>query len=165
MYKSGEMVVYGSHGVCRVVGTEKQMVDRKRIEFLILEPTQLQESRFYIPTQNPAAMAKVKPVLLRHELAELLSSSVIRQNSWVQEENTRKQLYRDLISSSDRVEILKMVFSLYRFRDQQAAAGRKFHLCDENFLRDAERLLSSEIALVMGVSAEEARDYLRNKLQ
>ena len=29
MYQIGEFVIYGIHGVCRVMGTEKQLVNRK----------------------------------------------------------------------------------------------------------------------------------------
>lgn len=165
MYQSGEFVVYGVHGVCRVVGTEKQLVNRKRTEYLVLEPLAQNESRFYLPTQNPTAMGKLKAVLSRVELDALMNSGEIRQDSWIQEENLRKQHYRDLIGSGDRVALLRMVSSLYRYKDEQAAAGRKFHQCDDNFLRDAEKLLCSEISLVMELEPEQARDYLRKQLR
>lgn len=165
MYQSGAYVLYGIHGVCRVVGTEKQLINRKRTEFLVLEPLAQNESRFYLPTQNPTAMGKLKAVLSREEMLELLSSEQIREDCWIREENQRKQYYRDLISSGDRTALLQMVSSLYRYKDEQMAAGRKFHQCDDNFLRDAEKLLSSEISLVMDFSPEEARDYLRSQLR
>lgn len=164
MYQSGEWVVYGIHGVCRVVGTEKQLVNRKRTEYLVLEPASSGESRFYLPTGNPTAMAKLKPVLPKEEMAALLASDEIRQDCWIKEENLRKQHYRDLISTGDRVSVMQMVTSLYRYRAEQQAAGRKFHQCDDNFLRDAEKLLASEIALVMDMTPEQARDHLRAEL-
>lgn len=165
MYQSGEFVVYGVHGVCRVVGKEKQLVNRKRTEYLVLEPLAQNESRFYLPTQNPTAMGKLKAVLSRAELDALMNSGEIRQDCWIQEENLRKQHYRDLIGSGDRVALLRMVSALYRYKDEQAAAGRKFHQCDDNFLRDAEKLLCSEISLVMELEPDQARDYLRKQLR
>lgn len=165
MYQNGDWVMYGIHGVCRVAGTEKQLVDRKRTEYLVLEPLSQTESKFYLPTANPTAMAKIKAVLPAQELRDLLASEEIRENVWIQEENQRKQTYRDLISSGDRTALLKMVNTLYRYKAAQAAAGRKFHQCDDNFLRDAEKLLTSEIALVLEMSQEEARDYLRQQLK
>ena len=110
-------------------------------------------------------MAKLKAVLNAEELNALLSSQEIRCGEWIRDENARKQYYRDLISSGDRTALLKMVNSLYRYRKAQFAAGKKFHQCDENFLRDAERLLASEISLVLKKTQEEARDYLREILQ
>ena len=165
MYQNGDWVMYGIHGVCRVAGTEKQLVNRKRTEYLVLESLSQTESKFYLPTANPTAMAKIKAVLPAQELRDLLVSEEIRENVWIQEENQRKQTYRDLISSGDRTALLKMVNTLYRYKAAQAAAGRKFHQCDDNFLRDAEKLLTSEIALVLEMSQEEARDYLRQQLK
>lgn len=165
MYHGGEYVVYGVHGVCRVIGTEKQMVNRKRTEYLVLEPLVQHESRFYLPTQNPVAMSKLKAVLSREELSQLMASDDIRQDCWINEENLRKQHYRDLIGSGDRVTLMRMVSSLYRYKDEQAAAGRKFHQCDDNFLRDAEKLLCSEIELVMELEPEQARAFLRSHLR
>lgn len=165
MFETGQWVLYGVHGVCRVIGTEKQLVNRKRTEYLVLEPLSRNESRFYLPTGNPTAMAKLKAVLSAGELQALLSSEEIRENVWIADENQRKQTYRELISSGDRVMLLKMVTTLYGYREAQAAAGRKFHLCDDNFLRDAEKLLSSEIALVLDKTPEEARAYLQEQLK
>lgn len=165
MFQSGECVVYGIHGVCRIVGKEKQLVNRKRTEYLVLEPLSQNESRFFVPSENPTALAKLKPILSAQELEEMLSSSEIREDCWIKEENLRKQHYRDLINGADRKSVLKMVNSLYRYKKEQFAAGRKFHQCDENFLRDAEKLLASEIALVLQMTQEQARDYLRTQLQ
>ena len=165
MYQAGEWVVYGIHGVCRVVGTEKQLVNRKRTQFLVLEPLNHGESRFYLPTENATAMAKLKEVLSKAELEALLVSEQVHENMWIHEESRRKQYYRELIGSGDRIALMKMVSSLYRYKTAQLESGKKFHQSDDNFLRDAERLLSSEIALVMELSMEEARNYLRQKLQ
>ncbi len=165
MYQAGECVVYGIHGVCRVIGTEKQLVNRKCTEYLVLEPLHQAESRFYLPTGNPTAMAKLKKIISADEMQELLASEEIRQDCWIKDENQRKQHYRDLISGGDRNSILSMVYALYRYKEQQNATGRKFHLADDNFLRDAEKLLSSEIALVLDMTQEAARDYLREQLK
>ena len=165
MFQSGECVIYGVHGVCRVIGREKQLVNRKRTEYLVLEPLGQSESRYYLPTANETAMAKLKQVLSAEDLSALLASDEIRCGDWIADENARKQRYRDLVSGGDRESLLKMVSSLYRYRDAQFAAGKKFHQCDENFLRDAEKLLSSEICLVLQKTPEEARNYLREQLK
>jgi len=165
MYQIGDWVVYGIHGVCHIIGVEKQLVNRKRTKYLVLEPLAQTESRFYLPMENPTAMAKLKGVMTKEELTELLSSDEVQQDVWIADENQRKQYYRELIGSGDRVSLMKMVTSLYRYKAQQLAAGKKFHQSDENFLRDAEKLLSSEIALVLEMQQLEARDYLRVQLK
>ena len=126
MYQIGDWVVYGIHGVCHIIGEEKQLVNRKRTKYLVMEPLAQTESRFYLPIDNPAALAKLKAVLTKEELLELLSSDVVQQDIWIADENHRKQQYRELIGSGDRVTLMKMVTSLYRYKAQQLAAGKKF---------------------------------------
>lgn len=164
MYQLGDYVLYGIHGVCRITGAEQRMVDRKQQEYLVLEPTNHMDSKFYLPRENPSAMAKLSPVLSREALAELLQSDAVRLDCWVEAENLRKQRYRDLICATDRVALMQMACTLYRHRMEYAQIGKKFHQCDENFLKDAEKVLSSEIALVMQLPVDQAKKFLQEQL-
>ena len=164
MYQVGDWVVYGVQGVCHIIGTEKQLVNRKRSQFLVLAPLFNQESRFYLPMDNPTALAKLKAVLPKDELISLLSSESAQEDLWIPEESRRKQYYREVIGGGDRITVMRMLSSLYRYKALQLSSGRKFHQSDDNFLRDAEKLLSSEVALVLELSQEEARNYIRTQL-
>ena len=164
-YQIGQKVLYGSHGVCVIVDREERIVDRKPVVYYVLEPSGQVRSRFLVPAHNVAAMGKLRPVLSREELDSLIHMDAIRSGTWVPQENLRKQIYRELISSGDRLRILQMLHTIYRHKEEQAAAGKRVHLCDENFLREGEKLLASEISLVLELSAEEAKQYLREKLR
>lgn len=164
MFQIGERVVYGFHGVCCVVDLEERVIDRKKVVYMVLEPMGQGSSRFYIPTHNAAAMSKIRHMLTKEQLEELMQSETVRSGNWIPEENLRKQLYRELISKGDREQLLRMARSIYLHKAEQAAAGKRCHLCDENFLRDAERLLTSEIAMILELDPEQAKQYLRNRL-
>ena len=164
MFQTGDKVIYGSHGVCLVTEQEERVVDRKRMTYLVLEPVNQTGARFLVPAHNENAMAKVKHLLSGQELEALLTSDEVRADGWIQDENRRKQTYRELISSGDRARLMCMVRTLYRHRAAQTAMGRKCHLSDENFLRDAERLLSSEISEILTLSPEQSKQYLREHL-
>lgn len=160
MYNIGEFVVYGFHGVCQIVALEDRIIDRKNVQYYALEPVQQTGARFLVPTQNQAAVAKMKPVLTKAELDALIASEDVRQDAWIADENLRKQTYRELISSGDRKSLVRMVGSLRRQKEKQLALGRKFHQCDENFLRDGEKLLGSEFSMVLGIAPEQVGQYL-----
>lgn len=165
MYQVGNQVVYGAHGVCRVVDQEERIVDRKRVTYLVLEPVGQEGSRFLVPTHNASAMSKVKHILTKEMLEAMLGSEEVRANGWIQDENQRKQTYRELLASGDRAKLMQMVRTLHRHKEEQAAAGRKVHMCDDNFLRDAEKLLLSEVSVVMELDQEQAKKYIRDKLK
>lgn len=165
MYQIGDRVVYGIHGVCCVVDLEKRVIDKKTVTYLVLEPAGQDGSRYLVPMHNEAAMSKLRPMLNPQEMEALLQSEEVRCDSWIREENLRKNAYRELISSGDRLGLMRMVHTLYNHKKAQLQAGKKVHLADENFLRDAEKLLASEIAVVMDMQPDEARAYLRNQLK
>lgn len=164
MYQLDDLVMYGIHGVCRIVDRVERTVDRKKAEYLVLEPQGQRGSQFLVPTGNPNAMAKLRPMMKRNELEALLHSDVIREDAWISEENERKQYYRTLVGNGDRAALLQMVYTLHLHKQQQEAIGRKFHQCDENFLRDAQRLIDSEFALVLGIEPDQVSQYIMDQM-
>lgn len=164
MLQEGTQLVYGIHGVCTIVDVETKSVDRKKVEYFVLEPKEQPGARYYVPTHNPAALAKLRPLLSAEELETLLASESTRRISWIADENLRKQKYRELINSADRAALIRMIRALYRHKQEQLEAGRKFHQCDENFLRDAQKLLCSEFSLVLGIPQSEVSGYIEKKL-
>ena len=160
----GDRIVYGIHGVCCIVDVEKRVVDRKKVEYFVLEPVQQPVARFYVPTHNPVALSKLRPLLTPGELEQLLSADHTQTNCWIADENLRKQKYRELISSGDRAALFAMIHALQNHKDQQLAAGRKFHLCDENFLRDAKKVINSEFSYILGIAPEDVAAYIESKL-
>ena len=165
MFQVGDQVVYGIHGVCRVSGVESKIVDRKQVSYLVLEPVNQEGARYLVPSHNEVAMAKIRPMLTPEEMEALFVSDQIRQGEWIRDENLRKLTYRELITSGDRTGLRAMVCSLYQHKKTPSALGKKVHLADENFLRDAERLLIGEISMVMGMTCEEAKNLLRTRLK
>ena len=165
MLQIGSQVVYGIHGVCNIIEVQTRRVDRKNVEYFVLEPKEQPGARFYVPTQNQAALSKLRPLITKEELEALLKSDVTHQDCWISEENQRKQKYRELINSGDRAALISMIRALHKHRADQLAAGRKFHLSDENFLRDAKKLLISEFSLVLQLPQAEIGAYLELKLK
>ena len=165
VYQVGQRVVYGIHGVCDIIEIEIKIIDRKKIPYFVLEPVEQPGAKFYVPSENPAALAKLSYLLTKPELEQLLKELDVSKKAWIADENRRKLYYRELISSGDRKAILQMLCALYIHKTEQEEKGKKFHLCDENFLRDAEKLLCSEVSLVLDLSYPEALAFLRSNLK
>jgi len=160
MYQVGQKIVYGIHGVCCIVDLEKKKIDRKTICYFVLEPIDQPGSRYYVPSENQTALAKLRPLSTKEELQSLLTSP-LAENGWIADENRRKQYYRELVSSVNLKAMIDMIRCLRLHRRQQMELGRKFHQCDENFLRDAQKILSTEIAMVMEIPNDKVDTYLQ----
>lgn len=164
MFQQGGQVVYGVHGVCNILENEIRTINRKKVEYYVLQPLEQPEARYYVPTQNQTAVAKMNPILTRQGVEELLRGKDVLAQTWIEDENQRKQYYKTVIGSGDRAALIGMVRLLYKHKKEQLASGHKFHLSDENFLRDAEKLLSGELSLVLDISRNEVGSYIRSFL-
>lgn len=165
MYQCGQLVVYGSHGVCRVLPHQEKIIDRKPVQYYVLEPLEQPGSRYFVPMGNPTALARLSSLLTPQQLDALLEEQRQKPYHWIPEENRRKQYYRELLGSGDRGAMVAMVRTLHRHRKMQQEQGKKFHMCDENFLREAERLLSAEFSLVLQLDKSQVEAYIRQKLE
>ncbi len=165
MYQCGEMVVYGIHGVCQIVSLENRKMDRKSVAYFVLEPVDQPDAKFYVPSQNPVAVAKMRKILTREELNALLDSDQVKAQAWIDNESVRKEQYRQMITRADCAELIRMVRALYAHKQQQLASAKKFHLCDENFMRDAERLICCEVSHVLDIPPNQVGAYIQSRLE
>ena len=162
MFQPGDQVMYGAHGVCTIVGIEKQRVDKKLVEYFVLQPQNQPVSRFYVPTQNQAALAKMHPIISCEELNNLLASDDAKTDCWIEDDNLRKKAYKELIANGDRAALIRMVYTIHLKRKEHEQNKKKLHMCDTNFLCEAEKLLKSEIALVLNIPTADVDDYIMN---
>ena len=145
MYQVGDRLVYGVHGVCQVAREEQRRVDGKELTYLALEPVGQRGTCYLVPTQNTSAMRRLRPLQDRDAMEQMLLLGPTLPDAWIPEEPVRKQRYREFIAGAEGENLVRMICALYRHRERQRAAGKKCHVSDENFLRDAEKLLSGEL--------------------
>ncbi len=164
-FQCGDRVVYGVHGVCCVSDIQRKTVDRKSVEYYVLTPCSQVDATYYVPTHNAAAVAKMRRMLTAAELDALLDSDEIQADCWIAEENLRKECYRKMIARADCAELIGMIRSLHLHKKRQLEAGKKFHLCDENFLKDAQRLIASEVSQILDIQPGEVEEYIRRRVE
>lgn len=162
MYSIGDKVVYGNHGVCLIEAVEDRVVDRKTVSYYVLKPLDHGQTQFFIPVHNQVALAKIRPLLTRQELLQILRSSELHADCWIAEENRRKLRYKELVGSGDFAAIAQMVHTLQQHKIRTLEVGRKFHLCDENFLRDGKKILDSEISVVLDIPVGQVPETLHS---
>ena len=165
MFWVGQQVIYGTHGVCRITAMEVKSVGKEKKTYYVLEPVNQPGTVFYVPSCNQAAVAKIRTILTRDEFEKMLKSEKVREDTWIDDENLRRQRYRELIVQNDRAELISMVSALYRHKKKQQESGRKFHVSDENFLRDATKMLTEEFSLVLGIPRSEVEAYMKKELE
>ena len=160
MFALGDLLIYGVHGVCKIIELQVQTVSRKKVEYFVLEPILQPGSKFFVPSQNEAALAKLRPILAKEQIEGIIASCLEYVNCWIDDENRRKLYYKELLTTCDRVALINMLRALRIHKTQQAECGKKFHISDANFMHDAEKIIYSEFSLVLEIPYEEVESYI-----
>jgi RNA polymerase-interacting CarD/CdnL/TRCF family regulator len=99
-------------------------------------------------------------LLEKQQLLALLRGD-LNEEPWIPNENLRKQYYRQILNSGDVAALIGMLHCLETYKQTQLEAGRRLHICDENFLRDVKKVLSGEISIVLDIPESEIPDYIQ----
>lgn len=155
MYHIGDVVVYGSEGVCEVKEITEVRFGKDTTEYYVLSPVMRDGDTFYVPTKNDMVLSKLRPTITKGQAEKLLKLLPVSAPEWNNNERERIKSYKEILLYGSSEELMGMTKQLYMHQISQLEKGKKLHACDERFLKDAERILFDELSYVMGVSREE----------
>lgn len=165
MFEIGQFIVYGSSGVCKVVDIgkiEMPGMPEDRI-YYTLEPCYTKGSRILTPTDNKKTI--MRRLMTKPEADELIDNVENIEVLWITDERKREEAYKDMIAKCDCHELVKVIKTIYLRKQKRIAAGKKVTISDERYFKLAEDNLYSELAIVLGLTKEEARDYMINRIE
>ena len=164
MFKIGDTVVYESLGVCRIadIRTEK-FPSMPPAQYYVLELVFGAQTTVYAPVDSDKL--HIRAVLSKQEVLALIQRMPDESTRWIEAEQERVEHYKQIIRRGDRGELVGLIKTLYAKREEQVAAGRKFHACDARIMGDAEKLLYEEFALALGIQPDEVVPYITGSLQ
>ncbi len=164
MFHVGEVVLFGAEGVFRVEEISPKKIGKTVTEYYVLRSLYRSSNVMYIPVGQGGLEEKIYPVMSRKEIDDLIERMPTAGICWVDNENERKLRFKEILSCGDRFAVAGLIKTLYEHRLNQEKTGKKMHLSDERFLKDAERLLYDEIAHVMEIEPNQVVGYIGSRL-
>lgn len=165
MYRVGETVVYGTEGVCRIAETQEMKVGGKKQTYYVLKPVHREGATVFVPMENEQLLSKMRRVLSAQEVDAILCSAADEELPWIDDPNERKQEYAKILTCGDRRNLVLLIRTLYLRRQELRAVGKHLRTGDDQLLRDAEKLLNDELALVLDIPQREVPDYIRSRIE
>lgn len=155
MFKVNDVIIYGTHGVCEIIGTEEKTVSGTKKSYFILKPVNDKGSTIFAPVNNELVQKKMRRLLSKKEIDHLIESMPDEKTVWIANENERKELYRKMLAGGDHLELIKMIKSIYAHKKEREAEGKRLHVSDERFFKDAEQILYHEFQYVLKLQNKE----------
>lgn len=165
MLQPGDMVVYGTTGVCRVeeiTCPNMRGVDRNRLYYL-LKPL-FQDGVIYSPVEN--GKVSIRPVISAEEAEALIDliPSMRTEACHAPTLQALAQHYQTSVRSHDCRDLMELMMSIYTKRRQAEAQKKRLGMVDEKYMKQAERLLHGELSVALGIPFDEVPAYIASRV-
>lgn len=167
MYQINDFVLYSLNTICRISDIATYNFAGKEIEYYVLKPVYNETSTIYIPTNNDTLKNKMRSLLSKEEIYQLIYAMPEANSLWIDDEQKRKELFQHIIDQGDRYQLIRLIKTLFlqRQKQMQIKGKSKMHVADERFFKDAEKLLYDEFAFVLGISPQQVVNFISEKLE
>ena len=164
MFQIHDVVVYGAQGVCEIIGIQVQRTGAENKSYFVLKPKNHTDATFYVPTWNEKALAKMRKVMTKEAVDDLIDSMPNKNPLWIENEKERKETYKNILAGGDHAAVISMIQALYLRKKEREAEGKRLHMSDEHFMKEAEQLLYHEWQYVLDLDKAGLMDYIFERL-
>ena len=159
MFSVGQNVLYGTNGVCVVEDITEKQVGKVSMEYYVLKPLATDSSTLFVPTHNEELVKRIREVLNKDTIDSILSN-LPDIGEWNENKQERSDNFKSIIAGGDCVELIRMIRLINAHSDELAENGRHLHMSDERFLKEAEKMVSEEVSLVLDVDKDTAIELI-----
>ena len=166
MYQTGDLILYGSTGVCRVTDIISQKPGRAEPEkqYYVLEPL-YQSGTITTPVDNTKIFTR--PVITREEAMSLIDQIPTIEVQAYHNQNLQQleNHYKTEMENHDCLSLLRLTMSTYRKKVERESAKLKFGAVDRRYMERAENLLYGELAVALDIHKDSVQDFIAQRLQ
>ena len=160
----GDTVLYVGNGICTVENEMYKDFGSGNAKYYMLRSISNESNTFFIPADNEKAISKIRKAISKEEAEKIIDSMPHCETNWIENEEQRKELYREILNSGDCRRIVKMVREIYFHKEKIKDSKKRLHITDENALKSAESLLHDELAYALGIEKEQVTQYITERI-
>ena len=165
MFKVNDIVVYGSQGVFEITDIEDRKISGAVKKYFVLRPKNDKGATCYVPTWNEKAWRKMRKVMTKEDIDCLIDSMPNKEPTWIENEAERKETYKRILAAGDQAAIISMLQALFLHKKEREAEGKRLHMSDEHFMKDAEQILHNEWQYVLNVDTAGLMAYIFERIE
>lgn len=160
MYEIGDLIVYGSEGVCRVeyVGhLDNPRFDKSRTYYTLLPL--YHDGKVYTPVDTSVS---IRPVISKAEAEQIINGLSDLSPEIYETRNLREleEHYKTKLSTHRCSDLFCLIRSIRLKRSKLTASGKKLGVIDERYMKRAEDMLHGELAVALSIPKDSVADYI-----
>lgn len=164
MYSIGQVVRYGTHGICSVEDITVKIFCGQELRYYVLKPVHQESATIFVPVDNEKLTGRMQRLLTAQQILEVIGGMDEEDRLWIDDDAQRRDAYNEILRDGDRVGMARIIKTLFLRQQELAGKRKKLHIADEKILKETERVLYEEFAYVLGIGQDEVLPFILQKL-
>lgn len=162
MFKVNDYVMYGSMGVCKVIGISKEKyIDGEEIECYVLQTIYKNTMTIKTPVNNPKVL--MREVMTKDAVLSLMDIMAKTETIWIDDDRQRSANFKAALKTGKSEDCMMIIKTLHQ-KKENAPGSKKLRKMDEDILKAAEKQLYEEFAIALDIQPEEVVPYILNRI-
>ena len=154
MFKKDDYLVYGND-VCQVADIKVSSFNNEK--YYVLKPM----TDLSLTISIPVSSDKLKKIMTKKEALRLINSIDEVEVIDVKNEKMYGSQYKELFSTGDHTSLIKIIKTTYLRNKKRKENNKKISDIDDTFFKKSERLLYDELAIALGKTYDEIKEYIK----
>ena len=164
MFAVNDTVQYGVNGICKITDIRSCRFQEEPEDYYLLKPLHDEKSTIYVPVQNPELVSKMRRVLSKEAIYDLIRAIPEQEVEWIADDHERQRVFREMMHSGDDLQLFRLIKTLHLRKKEQEQHGRKLRAMDERLMQDAERILYDESAVVLDMPSDQVLPFILEQM-
>ncbi len=164
MYGINEIIFYGTQGVCRIAEICEKEAGGENVLYYVLQPVFFGATSVFVPVGSPELTGRMRPLLSAEKAQGLVDGIETLGTVWIDDPNLRRERFKQILLCGRSEELCALIKTLWLHRIRQRGRGKKLHMTDERYLKEAEKIFYSELGYVLGLEPEQLARGVEERL-
>lgn len=153
-------VYYALNGICEVKDIKNLKIGKEEKEYYVLNPIN-SSTTLFVPTDNLDTLSKIKKILKKEEINNLIKESKNINLEWLKNSKDRNVYFQNLIKKDDLKTSIALINLIYTKQKEDTKVSPN----DLLILSNVQNLIHSSLSYSLNITKDEVKDYILNILK
>lgn len=160
MFNIGDLIIYSTHGVCKIDDICERDFRGVKRNYYILHPVDEPELSINVPVDSEQVV--MLDIMDKEEARSVLKAFEEPGIEWIEDAKQRNKKYNSMLTKGDRDTIIKIANTLMRKQKEAKREKVRMYDQDQKMLEHIQRIMFQELAASLETSVEKIIDHIND---
>lgn len=155
MFLTGDTVIYGAIGICRVDDIVESKLTGTLHKYYLLRPIDSDKNTIYVPLDNEKLVARMRTLPKKKQIIALIKETADEKIEWIDDTLDRAKAYHDILVDGDIKGNIKLMRTLHDRHILLSQAGKHLPKADDRIYKDCVKLVTAQLMHILSLEQDE----------